>query len=65
MKLLDELRPGCDAFLLSEMILGMLKRHDAMALLHAHLGVDVPVERDPDVISRHVMAVLTPYFTGE
>lgn len=63
MNLLDELKPGCDAFLLSEMILGMLKQHDAMVLLHAHLGVGMPVERDPDVIARQIMAVLTPYFS--
>lgn len=65
MDLLDELQPGCDAFLLSEMILGMLKQHDAMIPLHGHLGLDTPLERDPDVIARQIMAVLTPYFTGD
>jgi len=65
MSLLDELKPGCDAFLLSEMILGMLKQHDAMGLLHAHLGLDIPVERDPNVIARQVMEILTPYFNGD
>lgn len=64
MALLEELKPGCDAFLISEMILGMLKQHDAMGPIHAHLGIDSPAGREPGVITRQIMAILTPYFKG-
>ena len=63
MQLLQELRPGCDAFLLSEMVFGMLKQHDSMGLLHPHMDMGIRLTRSPDQIARQVMAVLTPYFT--
>lgn len=62
MTLLMELKPGCDAFLLSEMIFGMMKQHESLSPLHPFLEGTVSTDRTPEQISTQVMAVLLPYF---
>lgn len=65
MALLDTLRPGCDAFLISEMLFGMLKQHYDMASLHEHLqGVGDP-QRSPARIADQALAIVEPYLCGE
>lgn len=64
MALLDELRPGCDAFLLTELIFGMITQHDEMRFLHPFLATAGFSERTPRQIADLVMQVLTPYFSG-
>jgi len=58
MALLRELSPDCDALLLSEMVLGMLKQHDAMEDLHPHLALEEPARRDPQQIAALALAML-------
>ncbi len=62
MALLDELKPDCDAFVLSEMIFGMIKQHESLSLLHPFLDDAAATKREPGQISAQVMAVLLPYF---
>ncbi len=65
MALLDALRPGCDAFLLSEMLFGLLKQHFDMTALHAHLsGIGEPT-RSPTRIADQAIAIVEPYLYGE
>jgi len=64
MRLLEELRPGCDGFLLSELIFGMVTQHDEMRLLHPYLLPAGPSERTPQQIADQIMAIFTPYFSG-
>jgi TetR/AcrR family transcriptional regulator len=64
MALLQELRPGCDAFLLTELIFGMIKQHDEMRFLHPFLATSGSSERTPQQIADLVMQLLTPYFSG-
>jgi TetR/AcrR family transcriptional regulator len=62
--LLDRLRPGCDGFLLSELIFGMTIQHDEMRLLRPHLDIPGAGERTPSEIGDLVMEILIPYFSG-
>ncbi|RMG33972.1 MAG: TetR/AcrR family transcriptional regulator [Gammaproteobacteria bacterium] len=65
MALLDTLRPGCDAFLISEMLFGMLKQHHDMVSLHEHLrGIGDP-QRSPERIADQALAIVEPYLCGE
>lgn len=63
MALMRELRPGCDAFLLTEFIFGMIKQHYDMRLLHPHLDLPGSSERSPQQIADQAMQILTPYFS--
>lgn len=65
MTLLDTLRPGCDAFLISEMLFGMLKQHYDMASLHEHLPGVGETQRSPTQIAEQVLAIVEPYLCGE
>jgi AcrR family transcriptional regulator len=62
--LLEELRPDSDAFLLAELIFGMITKHDEMGFLHPFLSTPGPSERTPRQIADLVMQVLIPYFSG-
>lgn len=62
MALLETLRPGCDALLLSEFVFGMVKQHFDLVPLHPHLDLPDGGQRPADVIAGLAMQVLTPYF---
>ncbi|HHI76078.1 MAG TPA: TetR/AcrR family transcriptional regulator [Gammaproteobacteria bacterium] len=64
MALLDELRPGCDAFLLSEMIFGMLKQHDDMLALCGHLAGAGDTDRSPEQIAELAFTLVQGYLQG-
>ena len=63
--LMNELRPGCDALLLIELIFGMVKQHDQMRHLHPFLTISGDSQRSPQQITEQIMAVVTPFFSGE
>jgi AcrR family transcriptional regulator len=65
MTLLDELQPGCDAFLLSELIFGLVKQHYEMQPLHPFAGDASASKRKPDDVSQLIMSMLTLFFQGE
>ncbi len=65
MALLDTLRPGCDAFLISEMLFGMLKQHYDLASLHHHLAGVGDTQRPPTRIAEQALAIVEPYLCGE
>jgi AcrR family transcriptional regulator len=63
MTLLQELKPGCDAFLLSQFIFGLVKQHFDMKPLHPHLELEQSSQRSPRQIAALAIEVLAPYFS--
>lgn len=70
MQLLVELKPGCDSFVLSEMIFGMVKQHYEMLPLHPFMAAKDSAAkqgcaRQPEDVAQQVMDLLVPFFVGE
>lgn len=65
MALLQELKPGCDAFLLSEFIFGLVKQHFDMKPLHPHLELAQSPDRTPEQIAELAIELLAPYFSEQ
>ncbi len=65
MALLKSLRPQADAFLLSEMIFGMVKQHYELQPIHPHTTAGIDAHRSAVQIADAVLAVLRPYFSGD
>jgi AcrR family transcriptional regulator len=63
MTLLQELKPGCDAFLLSQFIFGLVKQYFDMKPLHPHLELEQSSQRSPRQIAALAIEVLAPYFS--
>ncbi len=69
MSLLIELKPGCDAFLVSEMIFGMVKQHFEMSPLHPFIADQDSLnknvcDRTSTEVAQQVMDLLEPFFAG-
>ena len=63
-QLLQQLRPECDAFLLSEIIFGMIKQHYEMSRLHPYIDAAQPCERRPEDVANQVIQIIFFYFSG-
>ncbi|MGV6860065.1 MAG: TetR/AcrR family transcriptional regulator [bacterium] len=65
MQLLLQLKPDTDAFLLSEIIFGMVKQHYELQPIHPHTSQGLQAYRSSDQTAAAIMQVLSPYFAGE
>ena len=61
-QLLEKLKPGCDADLLSEMIFGMAKQHFEMTPVRPYTSMNAAGERTAADVARMILSVLTPFF---
>ncbi len=60
--LLEKLKPGCDAVLLSDMIFGMAKQHFEMEPVLPHMSTHQAGERTATEVVDMMLSVLTPFF---
>lgn len=60
LELLEKLKPGCDANLLSDLIFGMAKQHFSMRPIRSFQGM--AKERTASAVADLIMQLLTPYF---
>lgn len=61
-QLLEKLKPGCDADLLSEMIFGMAKQHFEMRPVRPYISMNTVGERTAADVAEMMLSVLTPFF---
>ena len=61
-QLLKELKPGCDADLLSAMIFGMAKQYFEMRPVLPYMSPDKADERTASDVSDMMLSVLIPFF---
>ena len=61
MNLLTEIKPGCDAHILTVIIVGMIQKPFEMNPLDRFFKGSNNKHNNPDYITRHVMAILSAY----